>query len=499
MELKIFWVHGFICTIIFLFSYFLISYRKIWYFIAGVYAISIILLVVYLIIFRMTGSGFNQAALYYILNSSWTDILLLTAYKGFSWAVASLLIGVFLFIYFVHKLSLPRLIKISIPSQLFLALTGAGFGLYMTPLVADVSEVINLSGMDKKDSIGLGQVLKDVDIPHPLPGEQKNLIVIYAESMEASFFNEKFFPGLLPKLNSLIKRGVQFSHIEQAPMSNWTIAGMIATQCGVPLSSHRLRNEPNNFGRFSKGHYCLSNYLELQQYKRIYMGGANKEFAGKDDYYEAMNFQEILGLEQLRKKDSPQSKWGLYDDELLSIVKRKIESLRKEKRFPFALFSLTLDSHPPQGFSSPVCDELKIKYGSGENLHLNSIHCNDMLLASFIEKVIEENIHDSTIVMLSDHIMMNSDATVELEKKSAVRRNHMVIWDRGMKPEVIDRVANQFDVAPTILQVLFGKSLKIGFGKSILDKSSENLTELYGVDRLDESVQAWRTESWRKW
>lgn len=142
---------------------------------------------------------------------------------------------------------------------------------------------------------------------------------------------------------------------------------------------------------------------------------------------------------------------------------------------------------------------MSVRYGKGKNTHLNTIHCSDILLANFLKKIIDKNIHDSTIVMLSDHVMMNSDATVELEKNGAKRRNHMIIWDRDISPQTIGRISSQFDVGATILHVLLGQSWQVGFGTSMLDKNRKNLTELYGIERLDESVYAWRTESWKKW
>ena len=105
---------------------------------------------------------------------------------------------------------------------------------------------------------------------------------------------------------------------------------------------------------------------------------------------------------------------------------------------------------------------------------------------------------DSTIVLLSDHVMMNSQALQTLDTKRAPRLNHMVIWDKGQEPGVVHRRASQFDVAPTVLQVLLGKSYQVGFGFSMLD-SRPNLTEQYGREVFDESVYAWRTESWKKW
>lgn len=498
MAVQYAWIHFGICSGLLLVNGVLLASRRLWLVAAGLYLLNVVLVGAYIVVDQMTGAGFNEAALYYVLNASWKDVGLLTAYDAFVLGVPLLVAGVGLFVYGARKVRLPKLLPLSWLSQLLLVVSSAALGLYMTPLAADVSYAVQASGLDKKDRIGLQGVLSRVDQPQTLPGPKKNLIVVYAESLEQAFFDERLFPGLMPHLNHLAAQGVWFDHIQQAPMSDWTIAGMIATQCGLPLSSHRLMNEANDFGKFSNGHQCLSNHLAQQGYWRVFMGGASNQFAGKGDYYRSMGFDEILGLDQLAQATSPQSKWGLYDDELLPRVQNKIKVLRGAEKRPFALFALTLDTHPPAGYASPTCGRLGLRYAQGEYEHLDALHCTDVLLSQFLEKVIRENRHDSTIVLLSDHVMMNSQASLALGAKAAVRRNHMVIWDLTLEPKVVVRQASQFDIAPTVLQVLLGESYRVGFGSSMLDPRP-NLTEQYGSKVFDESVRAWRTESWSKW
>lgn len=491
-------IHGAVCTALFLLCFLLLRSRGLWYLASGLYLLNMLLVTAYLMVSAMTGKGFNEAALYYLLNASWKDVVVLTAYDAFAYGVPVFLVFLLLFVYSVRKVKLTRWLSLSMLSQTLVVVGTGFFGLYMTPLAADLEYALRASGLDKKDHIGLQDVMSRNDVPQSVPGPKKNLIMLYAESLEAGLFDEKLFPDLLPQLNRIAAQGVRFDHINQAPMSDWTIAGMIATQCGVPLSSHRIRNESNNFGKFSTVYQCLSNYVAQQGYTRVYMGGASGSFAGKGDYYRSMEFDEVLGLEQLSKPESPQSKWGIYDDELLPLVQGKLMALRANEGKPFALLALTLDSHPPSGYASPSCARRGLNYGKGSPAHLDAIRCTDVLLAEFLERVIRENIHDSTIVLLSDHIMMSSEATDALTARKAVRRNHMVIWDKSLAPQVVHRAANQFDVAPTVLQVLLEQSYQVGFGTSMLD-ARPNLTERFGQVVFDESVQAWRTESWKKW
>jgi len=68
------------------------------------------------------------------------------------------------------------------------------------------------------------------------PVKPKNLVLIYVESLENSYQKPTLFDkNLLTSLDQF--KGLTFSDFRQAPGTGWTIAGMIATQCGIPLKS----------------------------------------------------------------------------------------------------------------------------------------------------------------------------------------------------------------------------------------------------------------------
>ncbi|WP_295990172.1 hypothetical protein [Rugamonas sp.] len=62
----------------------------------------------------------------------------------------------------------------------------------------------------------------------------KNLVLIYVESLEEGYTEPGAFGrDLLAPLTGL--HGTSFPDYQQAPGTGWTIAAMVATQCGVPL------------------------------------------------------------------------------------------------------------------------------------------------------------------------------------------------------------------------------------------------------------------------
>ena len=60
----------------------------------------------------------------------------------------------------------------------------------------------------------------------------KNIVHIYLESFDTRFLNEKRFPGLLPNLQRLIKEGLFFSRISNAPLAHYTFGGDIRIRYG---------------------------------------------------------------------------------------------------------------------------------------------------------------------------------------------------------------------------------------------------------------------------
>ena len=70
------------------------------------------------------------------------------------------------------------------------------------------------------------------------------------------------------------------------------------------------------------------------------------------------------------------------------LVQGLLNNLRKDDK-PYGLFTLTLDTHHPNGYLSSSCRN-KI-YKEGTNSILNSIHCADYMAASFIENIINDD------------------------------------------------------------------------------------------------------------
>ncbi|SMC55678.1 phosphoglycerol transferase [Desulfocicer vacuolatum DSM 3385] len=293
-----------------------------------------------------------------------------------------------------------------------------------------------------------------------------NLIYIYAESLELTYFDEKLFPGLVPNLKQIQKENISFSNINQIIADDFTVGGMITSQCGIPLFTPSGGNSMNGMERFYEGAVCLGDFLASQKYTLVYRGGASLKFAGKGKLYTTHGFIDVKGREELLphlEDKNNVSPWGLYDDTLFDIIYEDFMAL-SESKTRFAIFTLTLDTHGPDGYLNKSCRD--IKYLDGSNEMLNAVACTDYIISRFIRKIQASKFGKDTVVVLSsDHLAMKNGATAILKKGD--RKNlFMIIDPRNETARVIDKKGSLADVAATILSSL-GYDTALGLGRNL--------------------------------
>jgi phosphoglycerol transferase len=293
-------------------------------------------------------------------------------------------------------------------------------------------------------------------------GEQKNLVLIYLESVEDTFFDETMFPGLMPNLTALREEeGVWFSEMRQYPGTGWTIAAMVASQCGVPLLSEMWGNDifenvDDPFGDVT----CLGEYLGEAGYATAFVGGASLKFAGKGTFLKDNGFDVRLGLEELPSTGA--HKWGLYDNDTFAHATELFDGLAGGEA-PFLLSVLTLDTHFPDGMPSPGCKP----YAEDALLMLDAVHCADRLVADFVAHVRASPVGENTVIaIMSDHLFMEGEVTDMLEK--GVRKPFFFLLDPDRAPEKRPGVFTHFDVAPTLLEAVGMPGAWFPFGQSLL-------------------------------
>ena len=316
---------------------------------------------------------------------------------------------------------------------------------------------------------------------------KKNFVFIYAEGLERTYFNEKLFPGLIKELKKLEHRSTYFTNIKQVAGSGWTIGGLTASQLGIPLFSTSHGNSMSGMDYFLPLAVGLGDLLSKEGYTLTYMGGANLAFAGKGKLFKTHGFNEVLGSKELMKqvKDrSYRTDWGLYDDSLFDLIYERFLELSASKE-KFGLFTLTLDTHHPNGHISNTCKG--IQYQDGSNPILNAVASSDFLISKFINKIIDSPYADQTVIVLaSDHLTLRNSAFDLLEGQR--RRNlFMIIEPNEKKATKIQTPGSTLDIGTTILPFI-GYNGEIGLGRNLL-KNTEKLNAELSI--IQNNVENW--------
>jgi phosphoglycerol transferase len=328
-------------------------------------------------------------------------------------------------------------------------------------------------------------------------GHKKNIIFIYAESLERTYFDTDIFPNLMPNLSNLIKdeSGVEFTNIVQTSGANFTIAGTVSTQCGIPLFTTSGGNSMDGVDKFYPKAMCIGDILKKESYYLSMLQGSSVKFSGLDKFYKTHGFDSVVGRDELLKKVKNKryvNGWGLYDDTLLNIAYKEFENLSSTKD-KFALFLHTLDTHHPSGHLSNSCS--KNLYMDGSNEILNTVKCADILISDFIKKVKNSKYAENTIIVVtSDHLAMRNTALKQLEK-SENRRNFFVLFEPDSSEHTsIDKIGTPFDFASTVLSFLNIKT-DLGLGRNLREKES-----IYSsFEDFDKRLNQWRGDILSFW
>lgn len=132
----------------------------------------------------------------------------------------------------------------------------------------------------------------------------KNLVLIYVESLEDTYADTHLFShNLIASLDSSsINNAYHFSDYQQAPGTGWTIAGIVSTQCGLPLRTFLKNSSGDSNTGFLNNAICLGDILASNGYQNIFMNGADLSFAGKGKFISSHGYTQAYGRAEWYKK-----------------------------------------------------------------------------------------------------------------------------------------------------------------------------------------------------
>lgn len=283
------------------------------------------------------------------------------------------------------------------------------------------------------------------------PGKPRNLVLIYMESLEQLYGDAGLFGrDLLAPLRRL--GGYSFPSYRQAPGATWTIAGIVATQCGVPLKVYAERDVDHAGGGkvFLPRATCLGDILQAHGYHNVFLGAAPLSFAGKGAFLRDHGYAETWGREEWKRfpeEVQDRNAWGLYDHKLLEHARRRLAELHAAGQ-PFNLTILTLDTHNPNGLLSPFCRR------QGARDFKDIVSCSAEQVAQLVEFARDQGyLKDTVVVIVGDHLAVPNPLWPELTQAGERRRIfNLVLAEDGPAPNTRELVP--YDFFPTLLELV---------------------------------------------
>lgn len=430
--------------------------------------VSLVLCGIYFFINQLTGSGIDESVIYHLsygmdgagYEEFRIPIILALAFITTS-AVASILI--YKIVRTNATASRKRIRAAGTITTILLAL-------FFNPATSDILELYYFSPDADNPPHALYIENETIDLP-----DDQNVVFLYLESLERTYFDETRFPGLVPNLSALEEHALSFTNIRELKGTGWTIAGMISSMCGIPLVTPNDGNSMSGMDKYLPGATCLGDLLDAAGYDLNYLGGARLDFAGKGIFYKTHGFDRVEGFDELNgvlEDPGYKTNWGLYDDTLYSLTAQRFDELSAREQ-PFGLAMLTLDTHHPNGYSAIPCAD--IVYQDGRNPILNAVHCADIMAAEFVDYIRKSAAFDDTIlVVMSDHLAMQNTAWEQLH--TGERRNLLMFFGEDIAPRLVSAPGSTLDTAPTLLNLMGAGIEGFGFGRDLLQEG-KNLND----------------------
>lgn len=332
------------------------------------------------------------------------------------------------------------------------------------------------------------------------PKEKRNLIYIFAESMESTNVSKEnggiTEESYIPNLEKLALNNINFSNTDkiggaiQLNNTSWTIAGLISQTAGTPLKVTIDANSYTGYSQSLPGVYSLGDILKKNGYNNYFMIGSKAEFGGRKDYFEQHGDYTIYDYNYAKDTKLIESDyyvwWGYEDQKLFENAKDKIlKAAEKEELFNFTL--LTVDTHCTDGYMDNSCEQVF------EEKYANAFYCSDQKIASFVNWIMEQDFYENTTIIISgDHLTMQHDFydRFNIEENNYQRTIYNVIINSPIEPiNEKNRLFSSFDMFPTTLASLGVKikGNKLGLGVNLFSEE-QTLLEKYGREYMNSEI-----------
>lgn len=315
-------------------------------------------------------------------------------------------------------------------------------------------------------------LISEVPIVHHIeesgPEKKYNVMFIAVESLAASFMKEfGNTQNVTPYLDELTKKSLFFSNVYAT--GTRTIRGMEALTLSVPPTpGYSIVKRPNNENLFSVG-----KVFKDRGYDTKFIYGGYGYFDNMNYFFSNNNFTVVDRTNFKKEEYNMANIWGVDDESLFNKASKEADKSFAEGK-KFFSFIMTTSNHRPFTYPDGRIDIPSHTSREG------AVKYTDYAIHKFLKD--SENkpwFHNTIFVVVADH-GVGGRGTTEIPME-LYHIPFFIYSPIHIKPERINRLASQIDVAPTLLAVMnFTYDSKF-FGKNILEMTEEEERAVLGT------------------
>ena len=300
--------------------------------------------------------------------------------------------------------------------------------------------------------------------------DKKNVVVLIVESFGREYIGalnksleDGQYKGYTPCVDSLINKSTTFSY--SFCNGRKSIDGMPSILSSIPMFVEPFILTPSSMNDYTG----LAGILAKEGYETAFFHGAQNGSMGFQAFAQKTGFQHYYGRTEYEAScgtNDFDGTWAIWDEPFLQFFANEMSQMKQ----PFMTSVFTASSHHP--FAIP--EKYKQQFPE-EALEIHKcIRYTDLSIGRFFETASHQPWFKNTIfVLTSDHTNMSNHAEYQTDLGGFC--SPIIIFDPS-RPEgqMLDKIAQQIDILPTLLGMLHYPKPYFGFGIDLFSTPKED-------------------------
>jgi phosphoglycerol transferase MdoB-like AlkP superfamily enzyme len=267
-----------------------------------------------------------------------------------------------------------------------------------------------------------------------------NIVIVLQESMGATFVQSLGGEAVTPELEKLKQQGIWFNNMyATGTRSVRGIEAVVAGFAPTPAQSTvKLSNSQHNFS-------TIASILKRQGYHTQFIYGGEAHFDNMRSYFTGNGFSDIVDFTRINKPAFVGS-WGASDEDLFRTAHTELQQLHQQGK-PFFSLIFTSSNHEP--FEFP---DSRISLHQAPKAQVNNaVKYADWAMGQFFQQAMQADYwQDTLFLVVADHDNRVYGSNLVPVEKFQIPA---LILGADVKPQQINTLASQIDLAPTILSM----------------------------------------------